>query len=125
MKGVLALLLIAGGLYVIYEIINTGGSIVTGGGTPPTPQTPVQYAQPKTPDQVGTVNSQRLPGGAGSAQNVPFIPPPIVGPGETPKDPTTGQPVGGAMVSLQTRLSHLGTLLVIDPWDHFVRRGWN
>lgn len=123
MKGVLALLLIASGLYVIYEVINGGTAIVSTGGT--TPSQPVQYAKPKTAEQVGIVNSQRLPGGAGSVQNVPFIPPPVIGPGETPKDFTTGQPVGGGMVSLQTRLSHLGTIMIVDPWDHMIRRGWN
>ncbi len=123
MKGVLALLLIAGGLYVIYEVINGGSQILTGGSTS-SPQ--LQLAPPKTPDQVGTGNmGVRAQGGASQPANVPFIPAPIIGPGEIPKDPTTGQPVGGGGISWQSRLSHLGTTLVIDPWDHIIRRGWN
>ena len=126
MKAVLALLLISGGLYIVYEVLAGGSQLVTGGGTNPSAagNAPITV-KPLTPEQAGTyAGNYRAPGGAIS-QKGPVIPPAIVGPGETPKDPSTGQPVGGGMVSLQTRLSHLGTLMTIDPFDHIIRRGWN
>jgi hypothetical protein len=126
MKGVLALLLIAGGLYIVYEVLAGGSSLLTGGSTTPTAagNAPIKI-NTLTPAQAGTFSGNyRAPGGAIS-QKGPVIPPPIIGPGERPKDPTTGQPVGGGMVSLQTRLSHLGTILAIDPFDHYIKRGWN
>lgn len=106
MKGTLALLLIAAGLYIVYEVISGGSQIL--GVHPNNPQYAFQLAPRKTPDQVGTANmGTRAPGGAIPPANVPFIPPPIVGPGETPKDPTTGQPVGGGMVSIQSRIRRI------------------
>lgn len=113
MKGTLALLLIAAGLYIVYEVISGGSQLLSGGTTPSgvhpnnTPYT-FQLAPQKTPDQVGTANmGTRAQGGAIPPANVPFIPPPLVGPGETPKDPTTGQPIGGGMVSIQSRVRRL------------------
>lgn len=112
MKGTLALLLIAAGLYIVYEVIS-GGSQILGGTTasgvhPNNPQYTFQLAPRKTPDQVGTADmGTRAQGGAIPPANVPFIPPPIVGPGEKPKDPTTGQPVGGGMVSIQSRIRRI------------------
>lgn len=114
MKGTLALLLIAAGLYIVYEVISGGSQLLSGGTTPNgvhpnNPQYTFQLAPQKTASQVGIASfqDQRVPGGAIVPTSVPFIPPPIVGPGETPKDPTAVQPVGGNMVSVQSRLRRL------------------
>lgn len=113
MKGTLALLLIAAGLYIVYEVISGGSQLLSGGTTasgvhPNNPQYTFQLAPRKTPDQIGTADmGTRAPGGAIPPENAVFIPPPIVGPGEIPKDPTTGQPVGGGMVSIQSRVRRL------------------
>lgn len=102
MKGTLALLLIAGGLYIVYEVLNIGSSAASSNSSPTGQFTGLNI---KTPDQVGIVDmGQRAPGGAAPPPTVPFIPPPVVGPGEIPKDPTTGSPVGGGMVSIQSRI---------------------
>lgn len=106
MKATLALLLIAVGLYIVYEVLSGGSQIIN--GTPMTPTTAgnnpnLKIAPTVTANQLGIYSGDyRAPGGAISKRG-PAIPPPIIGPGETPKDPTTGEPVGGDMVSLQSR----------------------
>jgi hypothetical protein len=112
MRANLGFLLVGLGLVGVY--IALGGKFKGSTSTP---------KAPGTADQVGIANmGTTQPGGAHQPANVPNLTP-VVGPGETPKDPTTGSPTGSGGESIQSRLTQLGHMLVLYPTDRHASRG--
>lgn len=66
---------------------------------------------------------QRAPGGAIPPTNVPDLTGSSLA-HETPKDPTTGSPVGSGGQSMQSAWTQLGHSLAFHPMDRYASRGF-